>query len=97
MEFADDDLDRLDEDPSAKSRHCAQVVKAFRRTANLIRQAIDERDFFKVVGPKNFYPLQGNRSHQHAFRLTDQWRLIIEIRKGTPKNTIRIVSIEDYH
>jgi len=30
-------------------------------------------------------------------RLNKQWRLIVEIEKGNPKNTVVIVAIEDYH
>lgn len=63
----------------------------------LIRDATDERDIRGVSGPKNFYKLDGDRSHQHAFRLNDQWRLTVEIKKAKPKNTIHIIAIEDYH
>ena len=95
--FADDQLDRLEADCDAKSRLDKSIVRAYRRMMRLIRDAVDERDIRNVVGPKNFYPLQGERSHQHALRLNRQWRLIIEIHKAIPKNRIRIVEIEDYH
>jgi proteic killer suppression protein len=61
-----------------------------------IRAALDERDLFAVRG-NNFEKLKGERAHQYAMRLNDQWRLILEIRKATPKNIIVVIDIEDYH
>ena len=95
--FADADLDRLETDEETKTKLDKGIVFAYRNRMRLIRDALDERDIRAVTSPKNFYKLSRDRSHQHAFRLNDQWRLIIEIKKGNPKNTIQIVSIEDYH
>ena len=41
--------------------------------------------------------LKGARAHQRSMRLNDQWRLILEIIPGRPKNRIRVCAIEDYH
>jgi proteic killer suppression protein len=95
--FADEHLDRLEADEDEKTRLDKGVVRSYREAMRLIRDAIDERDIRHIFGPKNFYPLQGDRSHQHAMRLNRQWRLIIEIQKSIPKNRIRVVAIEDYH
>ncbi len=97
VSFADEHLDRLETDDGEKTRLDKGIVSSYREAMRLIRDATDERDIRGVFGPKNFYTLQGDRSHQHALRLNRQWRLIIEIQKSTPKNRIRVVAIEDYH
>jgi proteic killer suppression protein len=97
VSFADEHLDRLEADEDEKTRLDPAVVRLFRRAMRLIRDATDERDIRNTYGPKNFYPLQGDRSHQHALRLGRQWRLILEIQKSSPKNRIRVIAIEDYH
>lgn len=94
-EFASDDLRQL-ENPEHDGGFGREIARAYRRRLNFIRAAADERDLRKVRGNR-FEKLKGNRSHQHSLRLNAQWRLIVEITPGTPKNTIRIVGIEDYH
>lgn len=95
--FADEDDDRLESDLDAKSKFDEKIVRSYRGRLRVIRDAVDERDLFAIFGPKNYYCLKGSRSHQHAIRLNDQWRLVIEIVKGNPKNTIRVIGIKDYH
>lgn len=94
--FEDQSLDDLEVNPDARSKHCKAIVRAYRKTMRFIRDATDERDLYSWPGGR-FERKQGDRSHQHAFWLNDQWRLIVEIRKGTPKNTIHVVEIIDYH
>jgi toxin HigB-1 len=72
------------------------IVKAFRKRMQAIVSAKDERDMYAIKG-NHFEKLQGARSHQHSLRLNDQMRLIVEIRKGNPKNKIVVLNIEDYH
>ena len=62
----------------------------------LIRASLDERDF-RAMRSVHFEKLKGERSHEHSFRLNDQWRLIVRIKKSSPKNIIVIYGIEDYH
>lgn len=94
IEFADNDLDRLEVDAAFNAGHASSIIKAYRKRLQQIRNAVDERDL-RFVG--RFEKLKGKRSHQYSFRLNDQWRLVIEIRKSTPKNIVRIIAIEDYH
>lgn len=96
VEFSDDELDRLETSPDFNAGHSEAIVNAYRKRLQFIRAAVDERAFYPMRS-LNFEKLKGNRSHQHSMRLNDQWRLILEIRKGKPKNTIVIVAIEDYH
>lgn len=94
--FADSKLDRLETDPQYDAGHDQAIVRAFRRRMQAIRAAEDERVFYQLNSWR-FEKLKGDRSHQRSIRLNDQWRLIIEIEKNQPKNTVIIVAIEDYH
>lgn len=96
VEFADSDLDQLETDPAFNAGLGMNIVKAFRRRMQGIRQAADERDL-RAMRSWNFEKLKGDRSHQHSIRLNQQWRLIVEIVPAEPKNAIRIMAIEDYH
>lgn len=96
VEHRSADLDRLETDPSFNNGMAENLVRAYRKRMQFIRSAVDERAFF-AMRSLNFEKLKGNRSHQHSMRLNDQWRLILEIKKGTPKNIIAVVAIEDYH
>lgn len=94
--FGDPKLDDLETDEHCKSRFDKSIVRAYRRLMRFIRDSADERDLRAYPG-RNFERLKGNRSHQHSMRINDQWRLIFEVKKGIPKNTIHVVAIEDYH
>lgn len=96
MEFADSDLERMAREADATGGFSQAIVRAFRRRIQFIEAAVDERDFYQMRS-LHFEKLKGDRSHQRSLRLNDQWRLILGIIPGNPKNTIRIVAIEDYH
>src|SRR4051812_17213225 len=96
VRFTDDDLDHLETDPARTAGHGVAIDRAYRKVMQFIRSAVDERDFYKMRSLR-FEKLQGNRSHERSLRLNDQWRLIIEIEAGSPKNTIVVKAIEDYH
>jgi toxin HigB-1 len=95
--FANPDLDRLEIDGSYTSGLSQVLVKAFRSKMNIIRQAVDERDFYALKS-LHFEKLSGKRKHQHSMRLNDQYRLIIELIENNPNGkTVKIVEITDYH
>jgi toxin HigB-1 len=95
VEFADDDLDRLEVDRRFTAEHEEGVIKAYRKVMQ-IRAAPDERDFYALKG-LHFEKLQGKRSHQRSMRLNDRWRLIVELKGSAPSKTVRVIGIEDYH
>lgn len=95
VEFANPDLEAMEEDGVDGSFSVA-VGNGYRKVLNFIRNASDERDF-RTMRSLNFEKLKGDRAHQHSLRITKQWRLIIEIKKATPKNVIVLIQIEDYH
>jgi proteic killer suppression protein len=96
VDFADDDLDRLETDPRASAKHGQQIDRAFRKVVQAIRAAADVRDLRAVRG-LGFERLQGKRSHQCALRLNKQWRLIVEIVERNGKTRVRVIEIADYH
>ena len=96
VSFSDRDLNRLETDSHYDAGHGQAIVRAFRRRMQEIRAAEDERVFYRLKSWR-FEKLKGDRSHQRSIKLNDQWRLIIEIEKSRPKNTVVVVAIEDYH
>ena len=96
VEFGDDDLDRLETDPTYEAGLPPGIVRSFRMRVQFIRNAPDERDFYKLKSMR-FEKLQGNRSHQYSMRLNDQWRLVVEFVGKGPNKVVRIISVEDYH
>ena len=96
VEFGDNKLDRLETDAAFTNGLPRDAVKSFRMKVQAIRDAVDERDLYAFAGWR-FKKLEGDRSHQRSIRLNDQWRLIVEIRKSNPSNTMVIVAVEDYH
>lgn len=96
VRFTDDDLDRMETVQAFHAGHSLPIVKAFRRVMQYIRGAADERDLHAMRSLR-FEKLKGDRAHERSLRLNDQWRLIIEIEPGVPKNTIVVKAIEDYH
>ena len=96
VKYATDDLQRLVTDIGFTDGFGRDVIRAYRKRIQMVESAEDERDFYSLKS-LYFEKLSGARSHQHSMRLNDQWRLIVEIEAGTPKNTIVVTSIEDYH
>ena len=96
VEFANDDLDRHETYSDLTAGMPTGVPEAFRRRMQLLRAAVDERDIAAIRGNR-FEKLKGNRAHQHSVRLNRQWRLVLEIIAGDPKNKLLIISLEDYH
>jgi toxin HigB-1 len=95
--FRDAALLQLYVDPQAQAPFPAPVVKRFRKVVWLIRNAVDERDFRAFGKGLGFEKLKGDRSHQHAFRLNDQFRLIVELCGEAPRKTVEVIEIVDYH
>ena len=77
FEFGDADLEEAYYNPKASVGHGPAVDKGFRKVIGKIRAANDERDLRALKG-LHYHKLGGNRSHQHALNITDQWRLVVE-------------------
>ena len=96
VRFSDAALDRLETDAKFDGGFSAEIVTLYRRRMEMIRNAVDERDFYQLKSLK-FEKLKGNRSHQHSMRLNDQWRLILQFEGQAPKKVVVVVAVEDYH
>jgi toxin HigB-1 len=68
------------------------IVKAFRKFTGLIKDAMDERDFY-VVKSLHYEKPHGMRSHQRSVRLNQQFRLTVEL-EGHGNKTAVVISIE---
>lgn len=93
IEYADEDLCRLETDDTGYPR---EIARGFRKAIWMIRNAIDERDLYAMKSLR-FEKLQGARSHQRSMRINKQWRLILELVETGAEKRVRVVSIEDYH
>lgn len=96
IEFKNKHLDRIETDSGYEHGYPSEIVKAYRKRMQLMRQSVDERDFV-LFGVGNFEKLKGNRQHQYSMRLNDQWRLILEFKGRGSQKIVVIVDIEDYH
>lgn len=94
--FADPFWDELEANEHCQSRFDGSVVRAYRRLVRYIRDAADERDLRAWPG-KHFEKLSGDRAGQYSMKVDAKWRLVFEIRKGTPKNVIHVIEVTDYH
>ena len=96
VSFYDPRYARLEHEDVPALRHAAELVRAYRKKLWLLRAALDERDLYALKS-NHFEKLQGDRSHQRSLRLNAQFRLIVELRKSSPKNVVVVIGVEDYH
>ena len=94
--FADKKLHDLYTEERDAHKYPEGVVEAFFDVVGVIAAAEDERDLRRLKGLR-FEQLKGQRSHQRAMRLNDQYRLVVEREEDEKGRLFRIVSIEDYH
>lgn len=96
VQFADDDLDRLETDSQFTAGFAREIVSGYRKAMQAVRAADDERDLYALKGLR-FEKLGGSRSHQRSIRINKRWRLILEFVGTAPTKAIRVVGIADYH
>jgi proteic killer suppression protein len=96
IRFKEQKLDRLETDGTFDAGLSREIVRAYRKSLQIIRSAPDERAFYSLKS-LHFEKLKGNRDHQHSMRLNKQWRLIIELEGIAPNKLVAVISIEDYH
>jgi toxin HigB-1 len=94
--FDDESLDRLETDADYSAGFGDAVVKAYRKRAQQIRAAPDERTFYALKS-LHFEKLKGDREGQYSMKLNDQWRLILELEGKAPSKVVRLIEIVDYH
>ena len=70
VRFANDDLERLENDPNSDAGFEKGIVRKFRMRMQYIRSALDERDFYSLKS-LHYEKLKGKRSRQHSMKLYD--------------------------
>jgi proteic killer suppression protein len=97
VEFEDDDLRRLYEEPDFRVAQIGRdLTKKFRKVVGFVVQASDERDIY-AMSSLHFEKLEGDRFGQRSLRLDKQWRLIVRVEKTEADKTIVVIEIVDYH
>lgn len=96
VEFADDELDRLETDFRFDAGLPPGAVRGYRKVMGWIRAAQDERDL-RQMRSLHFERLRGSRSHQYSMRVNDQYRLIVEIERVGERTRFVLVEVVDYH
>jgi proteic killer suppression protein len=95
VRHADKKMERLETDPQYTVGYDRALVKAFRKRMQLIRGAVDEREFFALKS-LHYEKLKGKRQHERSMRLNDQFRLILQLEEAGGRIVV-IIGIEDYH
>lgn len=96
VRFEDGDLDRLETDARFTARLPREVVKAYRKVLNYIRNAVDEREF-RAWPALHFEKLEADMEGLYSLRLNRQWRLVIELQGEAPNKTVILQKVENYH
>lgn len=94
VDYADDALRRLAEQPEENSGFDPKVVKAIRKHVQLIRAAVDPR-VFRPMRSVQYEALPGNG--RHWMRLDDRWRLMLEEAISDQGKPVVILSMTDSH
>ena len=95
IRFATSDIEELYTEEKGAERYPPEVVSAFFRRVDLIRNAIDERDLRALKGVR-FEKLRG--SDRYSMRLNRQWRqeLVFDPPQGTDKAAV-IIQISKHY
>jgi toxin HigB-1 len=96
VQFAKAKLRRLDAERGFTGGLSPALVKALRKTTQVIRAAASERDLYAYRAAR-FEKLSGKRQHQYSMRLNDQYRLVVELEGSSPNKVVTVIDIEDYH
>jgi proteic killer suppression protein len=89
-------LHRLEVDASFEAGFGRPVVRGYRKVMAWIRSADDERDLYNLKS-LHYEKLKGDRSHQRSLRLSEKFRLIVELEQAGPEKRLVVIAIEDYH
>lgn len=95
VQFEIDNFDRLETDPKYTSEFSPSLISTYRMRLQMIRAAASQDDLF-ALKCLAFEKLDGNRSHQHALRLTDESYLVVELRGQSQKKVFWVIGIESY-
>ena len=96
LQFKDDDLRRLYEEPGfVLPRLGSEVAKAFRKKVAYLEAAESEVDL-RNYRALHFEKLQGDRLGQHSIRLNRKWRLILRVQTDAEGRLLVIVEVVNH-
>ncbi len=95
VEFDDRCLDRLEVDAAYTAGWERPVVRGYRKAMQAIRAAHDEFDLYRLRGLR-LERMKGQRQHQYSVQISDQSRLVVEIRGEGERKKIGVVEIDDH-
>lgn len=97
VEFQDDDLQKLYEDPDFRLKTFGpELTSAFRKRMQMLLAAEDVRDLYAMKSNR-FEKLKGDREGQYSLRINDQWRLVIELVTDSTGTKAVVIEVVDYH
>jgi proteic killer suppression protein len=97
IEYRNEDLRRLAEDPNFRPRQWGRdVVVAYRKKIQILRSATDERDLLALRSLR-LERLSGDREGTCSIRLNDQFRLILAFHTGDAGRVVVVLELVDYH
>lgn len=97
VEFEDDDLRRLYEEPDFRLPSIGHdLTRAYRKVVGIVAAASDERDL-RAMRSLHFEKLEGDRLGQHSLRLNKQWRLIVRLETTQEGKQVVVIEVVDYH
>jgi len=97
VEFEDDDLRRLYEEPDFRLSSIGHdLTRAYRKVVGFVAVASDERDL-RAMRSLYFEKLEGDRLGQHSLRLNKQWRLVVRLDPTQERKQVVVIEVTDYH
>ena len=96
FELADDDLQRVYEDPAAGvARYGRDLVRSLRKVVQVIDAASTSQDL-RAMRSLRLEKLSGDHAGLHSVRLNRQWRLLLRLEDRDGEFVV-VVKIADYH
>lgn len=97
IEYGDEELRRLSEDPDFAPRQWNRdLIRAYRKKIQLLGSAKDERDLRQLRGLR-LKELSGRRAGTSSIRLNDRYRLILRFRTGPDGRVAIVLELVDHH
>lgn len=97
IQFEDDDLRRLAEDPAfAPPQWGRDLVRAYRKKIQALQSATDERDLYEMKSLR-LKRLKGNLAGISSIRLNDQFRIRLKFQTDSDGRIVIIIAMGDFH